>query len=211
VPVSVSVPGRPPSAGRSPRPRVLGRRALGTLAFLGPAILQRCAPLARRRATPCRTTHPPPFMGSRRRRTYDDVFLPLLDRYDHQICPSSLQSEKRRHRPNGGTIAPPSLHSGFAGFGSVLQRPRSAWRLRRPWRCRSRPLLRPAIRRKLAVASDHQLTASPGPRDEALRNSATPTEGSGRRMQIGGAKFEIRNLRGFKDFKELLNSEVDTR
>jgi len=31
------------------------------------------------------------------------------------------------------------------------------------------------------------------PRDEALRASATPTGGSGRRMEIGGGKFEIRN------------------
>jgi hypothetical protein len=39
-------------------------------------------------------------------------------------------------------------------------------------------------------------TTSRGPRDEALRNSATPTMGSRRRMQAGGrqirnSKFEI--------------------
>jgi len=31
------------------------------------------------------------------------------------------------------------------------------------------------------------------PRDEALRNSATPTEGSGRKMKIEDGKSEIRN------------------
>ncbi len=31
------------------------------------------------------------------------------------------------------------------------------------------------------------------PRDEALRNSATPTVGSGGRMQIGDGKSEIQN------------------
>ena len=113
-------------------------------------------------------------------------------------CPSSLQSEKRTQRPKLVAIAKPPLRYGFAGPGSVLERPRSVWRLRRPWRCRYGPLLRPAIRRNLAVASDRQLTTSSGPRDEALRNSATPTVGSRRRMQAGGrqirnSKFEIRN------------------
>ena len=49
------------------------------------------------------------------------------------------------------------------------------------------------MHRNLAVASDRQLTTSHGPRDEALRNSATPTGGSGRRIQIGDGKSEIRN------------------
>jgi len=35
------------------------------------------------------------------------------------------------------------------------------------------------------------------PRDEALRNSATPTVGSGGRMQIGDGKSEIQNLPGW--------------
>jgi len=114
-------------------------------------------------------------------------------------CPSSLQSEKRTQRPKLVAIAESPLRSDSAGPGSVLLRPRSAWRLRRPRRCHSRPLLRPAIRGHLARASAHQLTTSRGPRDEALRNSATPTVGSRRRMHAGGRqirnpKSEIRNF-----------------
>ena len=45
----------------------------------------------------------------------------------------------------------------------------------------------------LEHASAHHVTTSRGPRDEALRNSATPTVGSGSRMQIGDGKSEIRN------------------
>jgi len=107
--------------------------------------------------------------------------------------PSSLQSEKRTQRPNLVAIAESPFHSDSAGRGSVLLPPRSARRLRRPRRCRYGPLLRPAIHRKLAVASDHHLTTSRGPRNEAPRNSGTPTVDSLRRMQLGGGKFEIRN------------------
>ena len=42
-------------------------------------------------------------------------------------------------------------------------------------------------------ATGHHLTTPRGPRDEALRNSATPNGGAGRRMQIGDGKSEIRN------------------
>ena len=42
-------------------------------------------------------------------------------------------------------------------------------------------------------ANARQLTTSRVPRDEALRNSATPTGGSGPRMQIEDGKFGIRN------------------
>jgi len=54
-------------------------------------------------------------MESRRRRTSDAVFLPAHRRDDHEVNPALLRSEKRRHRPNGGAIAPPSLRSGAAG------------------------------------------------------------------------------------------------
>jgi len=105
--------------------------------------------------------------------------LPIWDRADsgplaafsslHSVgmagrpIPPSLQSEKRTQRPNLGAIAKPALRSGFAGPRTVLQRPRSAWRLRRPWRCRSGPLLRPAIRGHLArwrAPYDHVSRAS---------------------------------------------------
>jgi len=125
---------------------------------------------------------PPTCIGSRRFRTSGRVFLPPLGRDGGRdgrtAYPSSLQSEKRTQRPKLVAIAKPPLRCGFAGRGSVLRRPRSAWRLRRPWRSGSGPLLRPAIRGHLARASAHQLTTSRGPRDEPLRNSATPTGGS---------------------------------
>jgi len=117
-------------------------------------------------------------MGSRRFRTPGRVFLPSLDRDDHEICPSSLQSEKRTQRPKLVAIAESPLRCDSAG---------SARRLRRPCRCCYRPLLRPAIRRNLAVASDRHLTTSRGPRDEALRNNATPTEGSEGKVQARGS------------------------
>jgi len=137
--------------------------------------------------------HTPPLIGSRRFRTAGRVFLPPLDRDGRTAYPSSLQSEKRTQRPKLGAIAKPPLRSGFAGPGSVLQLPWSARRLRRPRRCRFGPLLRPAIRGRLPRASAHQQTTSRMPRNEALRDSATPTGGSGRRMQIGDGKSEIRN------------------
>ena len=56
------------------------------------------------------------------------------------------------------------------------------------------------MRGHLAVASAHQLTTSRGPRDEALRNIATPTLVSRRRMQSGGR--QIRNPKS-----EIQNSE----
>jgi len=107
--------------------------------------------------------------------------------------PLSLQSEKRTQRPNLVAIAESPLHSDSAGLGSVLLRPRSARRLRRPRRCYSGPLLRPATRDHLARASAHLVTTSCGPRYEALRNSATPTVGSRWRRQAGGR--QIRNLK----------------
>jgi len=144
------------------------------------------APAARRRAAFWRGSTP----------------LPVLDRADSgplaafsslrsvgmagRPIPPSLQSEKRTQRPKLVAIAKPPLRCGFAGPRTVLQRPRSAWRLRRPWRCCYGPLLRPAIRGHLARASAHHMTTSHGPRDEALRNSATPTVGSGRRPCSAG-------------------------
>jgi hypothetical protein len=181
---------RPPpraSSRRSHRPPTL--RAFG-------------APADYIRARP----HPPLYMGSRRFRTSGRVFLPPLGRYGRTAYPSSLQSEKRTQRPKLVAIAKPPLRSGFAGPRAVLQHPRSARRLRRPRRCRSGPLLRPAIRRNLARTSAHHLTTSRVPRDEALRNSATPTGvsegaagalvGQASRLPAGwvGSKSEIRNL-----------------
>jgi len=132
-------------------------------------------------------------------------FPPSTRRDGRTAYPSSLQSEKRTQRPKLVAIAKPPLRSGFAGPSSILLPPRSARRLRRPWRCCSGPLLRPAIRRNLAVASDRHLTTSHGPRDEALRDSATPTGDSRYRCLVGGrqirnSKFEIRNFlaRGWK-------------
>jgi len=197
VPVSVSVPGRPPSAvcdrGHAFSDSVPSERKRSSVPPSSNAARLQASPFglrpdksARRRAAPRRTTHPPPFVGSRRFRTSGRVFLPPFGRYDHQICPSSLQSEKRTQRPKLGAIAPPPLRSDSAGPGSVLLAPRSARRLRRPCRCRSRPLLRPAIRRNLAVAGDRQLTTSRVPRDEALRNSGAPTQRSERRKKGGG-------------------------
>jgi len=45
-------------------------------------------------------------------------------------------------------------------------------------------------------ADAHQLTTSRGPRDEALRNSATPTGGSGRRIQAWGRQIRNPKFRG---------------
>ncbi len=157
------------------------------------------APLARRRAALYRTRTPHllcdradsgPLAAFSSLRSVGMAGRPI---------PPSLQSEKRTQRPKLVAIAESPLRSDSAGHCSFLERPRSAWRLRRPWRWCSGPLLRPAIRRNLAVASDRHLTMSRGPRDEALRNSATPTGGSGRRLQVWGRqirnpKSEIRNF-----------------
>jgi len=102
-----------------------------------------------------------------------------LDRDDHEICPSSLQSEKRTQRPKLVAIAESPLRCDSAECGPVLFPPRSARRLRRPRRYCYGPLLRPAIRRNLARAGARHLTTSRGPRDEVLRNSGAPTVGSG--------------------------------
>jgi hypothetical protein len=128
-------------------------------------------------------------MGSRRFRTSGRVFLPpLVGTTRRSVPPRS----SRRNAPRG-PISSRSRNLRYAavsrGLILSLQRPRSAWRLRRPWRCSYGPLLRPAIRRNLAVASDRHLTTSHGPRDEALRNSATPTEASRRRIQAGGRQI----------------------
>jgi hypothetical protein len=98
-------------------------------------------------------------------------------------------------------IAESPLCSDSAGPGPVLLRTRSAWRLRRPCRCRSGPLLRPAIRRNLTVASDRQLTTSRGPRKEPLRNSTTPTHGSGWKTQPGvrNSKLKTKNSKLFRE------------
>ena len=111
----------------------------------------------------------------------------------------------------GGSGASP-FHSDSAGRGSFLERQGSAWRLRRPRRCRYGPLLRPAIRRNLAVASDRHLTTSRVPCDEALRHSATPTVPSRQRMyaagrQIRNPKSEIPSALTARCYHNLMDSE----
>jgi hypothetical protein len=44
--------------------------------------------------------HPPLYIHRAEPRTSDHVFLPAHRPDDHQVCPSSLQLDKRRHRPN---------------------------------------------------------------------------------------------------------------
>jgi hypothetical protein len=112
--------------------------------------------------------------------------------------PSSLQSEKRTQRPKLVAIAESPLRSDSTGPGPVLEPPRSARRLRRPCRCRYGPLLRPAIHRNLAVASDRHLTTSRSPRDEALHNSATPTQRSEVESKLGvGGNVQTFNVQTF--------------
>jgi len=150
--------------------------------------LVRCAPAARRRAAFEQGRPLPSCIGSRRFRTSGRVFLPPLGR-DGRTAYPSLAPVGETH-PDVA-IAESPYHSDSAGPDSVLQPPWSAWRLRRPRRCCYGPLLRPATRRNLARASAHHLTTPRGPRDEALRNSATPTGASRRRIQAGGR--QIRN------------------
>jgi hypothetical protein len=149
------------------------------------------APLARRRAALYRTRTPHllcdradsgPLAAFSSLRSVGMAGRPI---------PPSLQSEKRTQRPNLGAIAESPLRSDSAGHGSFLDPPRSARRLRRPRRCRCGPLLRPAICRNLERASAHHLTTFRGPRDEALSDSATPTEASRRWVQAWGR--QIRN------------------
>jgi len=195
----------PPAVrGLRPRPRGLGRRLLREQALVGAIGLARCAPLARRRAAPCRTTYPPPCIGSRRFRTSGRVFLHPLRRDDRTVYPSSLQSEKRTQRPKLVAIAESPLRCDSARPGSVLLPPRSARRLRRPCRCCYGPLLRSAIRRNLARASAHHLTTSRGPRDEALRNSGAPTVGSEWRFQVGGGWEGAQDSRLFRGLEGTL-------
>jgi hypothetical protein len=199
MPASPSVP--LPVPARRPRSStaatVAHRPALGTQAFLGPAGDRPSAPWARRRAAPCRTT--PPLSCDRAESGPLAAFSSLRSvGMAGRPIPPSLQSEKRTQRPNLGAIAESPLRSDSAGHGSFLDPPRSARRLRRPRRCRCGPLLRPAICRNLERASAHHLTTFRGPRDEALSDSATPTEASRRWVQAWGRqirnpKSEIRN------------------
>ncbi len=67
----------------------------------------------------------------------------------------------------------------------------------------------------LRVASTVGLTVferSRGPCDEALPDSTTPTGGSGRRMQIGDGKSEIRNPKSeiYSGFARLENVTTKT-
>ena len=156
----------PPSAGRA---RGLGRRLLRAHALVGAADLARCAPSARRRAT---------FeQGS--------TALPLLDRADSGPLAafSSLRSVGMAGRP-----IPPRSSRRNAPRGPNSSRSRNL---------RCAPVSRGPVQscyprgRRGGCAVATGLCC--GPRDEALRNSATPTGGSEGRMQIGDGKFEIRN------------------
>ncbi len=119
-------------------------------------------------------------MESRRRRTSDAVFLPLHRRDDHEVNPSSLRSEKRRHRPTGDAIAESSLHSDSAGrCGSGRTTEVGAAPAALMARHALGLLLRSATRRDLAPASGHHLASPRDPRDEALRAPPPPTGGSG--------------------------------
>ena len=82
----------------------------------------------------------------------------------------------------------------LARYAPAARRRATACRTTPPYlvcdRADSGPLLRPAIRGHLARASAHQLTTSRGPRDEALRNSATPTVAfrGKSKLGVGGTK-----------------------
>jgi len=182
----VPSPCPPAGHGLRPRPRGLGRRPLREQALVGRARPRPLRAFGAPAGYSLLNDVPPTFCVIAPIPDLWPRFPPSTRRDDQTVCPSSLQSEKRTQRPKLGAIAKPPLRSGFAGPGSVLQRPRSAWRLRRPWRCHSGPLLRPAIRRDLTFAGERHLTTSRGPRDEVLRNSATPTGGSERRLLFGG-------------------------
>jgi len=49
--------------------------------------------------------------------------------------------------------------------------------------------------------------AARSPRDEAVRDSATPTGGSGRRMRVGDGKSEIRNSKSEWNGRLVLSRE----
>jgi len=206
VPVSV-----PAVRGRCPRPRSLTvvpsereRSSVPSVSAL--------ARLRRAGGQPPAEQRPPTCIGSRRFRTSGRVFLPPLGRYGRTAYPSSLQSEKRTQRPKLVAIAESPFHSDSAGPGSVLLRPGSAWRLRRPC-LRFTPIPRGLVQScyargrrggfaaPAAAATDlccgpryeaiwhadaHQLTTPRGPPDEALRNSDTPTGVSGLGIRVWG-------------------------
>ncbi len=136
--------------------------------------------------------HPPPFMGSRRFRTSGRVFLPPLvgttgrsvpPRSSRRNAPRGPNSSRSRNLrftpiPRGAVLSCYSRgrRGGFAAPAAVAPGLCCGPRYAATWR-----------------ANAHQLTTPRGPRDEALRNSATPIGGSGRRIQIGDGKSEIRN------------------
>jgi len=168
---------------------VAHRRALGTQAFLGPADERPRAPAARRRAAfeQGRTPHP------------------VLDRADSgplaafssihsigTITRSVPPRSSRRNAPRGpNSSRSRNLRCAPIPRGAV----QSCYAQGRRGGCAAPAAVSPGLccGPRYAViwhADAHQLTTPRGPRDEALRNSGTPTVGSERRAQVGGRRTD---------------------
>jgi len=177
----------PPAVrGLRPRPRGLGRRALREQALVGrvrPRPLRACGAPA-----DCPLPNNPP--------TTLFVIAPIPDVWQ-RFPPStrsgwpdglSLSRSSRRNAPRG----PKSSRSRNLRFTPI---PRglvqSCYARGRRGSCAAPAAVTPGLYcgpRYPAIwhANAHQLTTSRGPRNEALRNSATPTGASQRRIQAGG-------------------------
>jgi len=176
--------------GHGPRPRGLGRNPLRELALVGVIDLVRCAPSARRRAAVERGRPPtlywiapipdlwPRFPPSARSGWPDGLSLPCSSRRNAPRGPISSRSRNLRFTPIPRGLVQSwnarGRRGGFAAHGAVATGRCCGPRYAAIWH-----------------ANAHQLTTSRGPRDEALRDSATPTVAFQRRMEAGGR--QIRN------------------
>ena len=190
VPVAVSVPGRPPSAvcdrGHAASAEVSSESKLSEEQSASPAArLWRAGGLLLSRAVPptfCVIAPIPDlwprFPPSDRSGWPDGLSLPRSSRRNASRGPNSSRSRNLRCAaiPRGlvQSFSTRGRRGGFAAHGAVATGLCCGPRYAAIWH-----------------ANAHHLTTPRGPRDEALRNSATPTVGSRRRMPawgwVGGA------------------------
>ena len=157
--------------------------------FLGPAILQRCEPAARRRAAFGRGHTPLPiwdradsgplaaFSSVRSIGTITRSVPPRSSRRNAPRGPNSARSLRLRFAPAPrGLVQSFSIRGrrgGCAAHGAAVTGLCYGPRYAAIWHAKAR-----------------QLITSRDPRDEALRNSGAPTVGSRQRVQAGGRQMQ---------------------
>jgi len=190
-------------------PRVLGQRLLREQALVGAVSLARCAPAARRRAAPCRTTPPtfiviapipdlwPRFPPSTRSGWPDGLSLSRSSRRNASRGPNSSRSRNLRFAaiPWGAVLSccPRGRRGGCAAHGAVATGLCCGPRYAATWRSQATAI----SRRLAALATRPSATA---PRRLWLSGRGFKEEG-GRsefrlRFQLRRDKSEIRNSGG---------------